>query len=181
MTHYVFVIDNSYLYKCLAPEQREAEKRASAHYPDAKEVRLVGKSDDPNDRGWSIYERWEKKLAKKTPESPQQTRRIEASFSASKEPTTPPEPPPAPKATMIYTVGKADVYDEALTRDPNLEKSKGGLVWKTRDDARGHLFSTKQEKTFSVYGIEADWEKDTEVVQGSPWRSLTRSAKLVKL
>ena len=175
MTHYVFVIDDTYLYKCLAPEQREAEKRATAHYPNAKEIKLVGKSDDPNDRGWGLYEKWEKKLAKPRPESPQPARRIEGLISATPDP---------PKPKMIYTVGKTEVYEDYMAKDKNPEKAKGGSVWRTKDDARGYLFSTKQDKTFSVYGIEADWEKDTEAVQGDPpptWRALTKSAKLVKL
>ena len=172
MTHYVFVIDDAYVYKCLAPEQREAEKRAGAHYPNAKDVKMVGKSDDPNDKGWGIYEKWEKKLAKPRPESPQSTRRIGGLISASPEP---------PKPRMIYTVGKTGVYDEALAKSPNLENAKGGLVWKTRDDARNHLMETKQDKTFSIYGIEADWDKDTEPALEGKWRVLTKKAKLVKL
>lgn len=166
MTHYVFVIDDKYVYKCLAPEQREAEKRATAHYPKAKEVRLVGKSDDPNDRGWSIYERWDKKLAK--PKTEQDGPKVEVHVA-----------PPAPP--MIYTVGKTEVYEDYMAKDKNPEKAKGGSVWRTRDDARGYLLESKQDKTFSVYGVEADWEKDTEPTLEGKWRALTRKARLVKL
>lgn len=169
MTHYVFVIDDAYLYKCVAGEQREAEKRASAHYPNAKDVKLVGKSNDPNDCGWSIYEKWEKKLAKPRP--------VKADKESGAVPA--PAPPPAPK--LIYTVGKTEVYGDYMAKDKNPEKAKGGSVWRTRDDARGYLLETKQDKTFSVYGIEADWDKDTEPTLEGQWRALTRKARLIKL
>ena len=161
MTHYIFVIDDAYVYKCVAGEQREAEKRATARHPNAKEVKLVGKNDDPNDRGWGIYEKWEKKLA---------SRKRDAA-------ATPAQTAPA----MVYTVGKTEVYEDYIAKDSNPEKAKGGSVWRTKDDARNYLLGTSQDKTFSIYGIEADWEKDTEAVLGSPWRALTRKARIVRI
>lgn len=82
---------------------------------------------------------------------------------------------------LIYTVGKTEVYEDYLAKDKHPEKAKGGSVWRTKDDARGYLLKTKQDKTFSVYGIEADWDKDTEPTLEGQWRALTRKAWLIKL
>jgi len=65
MAHFVFVIDDKFVYKRLAPDKREAEKHAAEKYPGAKEIKFVGKNSDPNDRGWTIYDRWTKKIAAK--------------------------------------------------------------------------------------------------------------------
>lgn len=62
MTHFVFVIDDKFVYKRVAGDKREAEKKAAERYPGAKTIKFVGKSSNPTDRGWTIYDKWSKKI-----------------------------------------------------------------------------------------------------------------------
>ena len=82
---------------------------------------------------------------------------------------------------MIYTVGRRDVYEGALAMDPKLKKLKGGSVWKTKEDAQQYLQDTRQDKTFLVYGIEADWDKDTDEVRRAPWHALNKNARIKRI
>lgn len=90
---------------------------------------------------------------------------------------------------MIFTIGKTELYEEYFRTIPNLEKAKGGSVWEAREEAQ--QFANRHRDAggavvYSVYGVEADWDKDTE--QGFNddgaecyFRPLNRDARLVRL
>ena len=83
---------------------------------------------------------------------------------------------------MLYTLGLKDRYDSYIEADPDAAKGVTGSVWKTMEDVQAHFERNKSVLgSFAIYGVEADWETDTEVVPGESWRALTRSGKLVKL
>ena len=82
---------------------------------------------------------------------------------------------------MIYTVGKIDIYENYLDTDPDAAKGKTGSVWQTLEDIQKYVNGNSSLRNFRVYGVEADWELDTEIIEGENWRSLIRSAKLVRL
>jgi len=102
---------------------------------------------------------------------------------------------------MIFTIGNTDSYLKALAEDPELKKIgrrdslpprypdgyPGGTVWPTRDAAQAYIDEALQHEKpdwdpmkFSVFGLEADWEKDTYTPEDGK-RSLLRDAKIVKL
>lgn len=88
---------------------------------------------------------------------------------------------------MIYTVGIKENYDKYLEEFPGLEKEVGGSVWEFPELAARYIKNINYiaRKPYEVYGIEADWEFDTEIVKNclsSPtFRSLKKRAKIIKL
>jgi hypothetical protein len=83
---------------------------------------------------------------------------------------------------MIYTIGRTAAYEQNFRELPVVEKLgrtpdyQGGSVWKTREDAQKECPSD-----YSVYGVEADWEQDTEPSKEGSWHDLLKTSKLVKL
>lgn len=53
---------------------------------------------------------------------------------------------------------------------------QGGSVWKTKEEAKKFC-----KEDYSVYGVIADWEKDTEPNKDGLWNDLLIDAKLVDL
>lgn len=90
---------------------------------------------------------------------------------------------------MIYTIGRKSVYDLHIEHNPQAMKIgrsddyPGGSVWRTPEEARQYLADENLDDLddFDVYGVEADWEKDTEPSNGGPWHDLLRDARLVRL
>jgi len=93
---------------------------------------------------------------------------------------------------VIFTVGKTEIYEPYLRDDPEAAKLgrgndhagnyySGGSVWKTREAAQAYLDLTNIQKEFSVYGVLADWETQTEAEPGKEWHRLLVTSKLVKL
>jgi len=83
---------------------------------------------------------------------------------------------------MIYTLGRIDVYEKYMASDPNAAKRKGGSVWETYDKVFAYLYMGTLHDDFKIYGVEADWNDDTEFEEGAEgWRALKRNAKLIKL
>ncbi len=80
---------------------------------------------------------------------------------------------------MVYTVGKTVEYESYLMRTPNLKKAKGGSVWPTCLSAMKYLYDTKQQDEFSIYYVEADWEKHCrKVTKSDNWRALRMDAPI---
>jgi len=79
---------------------------------------------------------------------------------------------------MIYTVGKRILYDLYMARDSNASKGVSGSVWETFAQAKA--YRDKQAPYFGLYGVDADWEKDTKDI-GMSFRALTRDAKLIAI
>jgi hypothetical protein len=83
---------------------------------------------------------------------------------------------------MIYTIGHYRNYEKMLVDIPNLKKAIGGSVWKTHYDALRYL-TLCEIQDFEIYGVEADWEKDTQTDLSSDnqWHELLVEAKIIKL
>lgn len=83
---------------------------------------------------------------------------------------------------MIYTIGHKKMYEKYFEEIPKLKKMgktsdyEGGTVWKTLQEAKEYC-----PEDYEVYGVEADWEKDTEPSNIAEWRYLMVDAELVKL
>lgn len=94
---------------------------------------------------------------------------------------------------LIYTIGYTKSYEKALAEDPNVTKTgkrgpgvlkdypegyEGGSVWETYKEALKYC-----PEGYSVYGVLADWNKDTEPNPKGDGneRSLVVDSKIVKL
>ena len=84
---------------------------------------------------------------------------------------------------MIYTLGHKSSYEEyfRLYKDETRKKGReedypGGSVWKTIEDAEKFL-----KPGYEVYGVLADWEKDTVLSNDGDWNDLLIDAQLVVL
>jgi len=85
---------------------------------------------------------------------------------------------------VIFTIGRKLAYGAALA-DPAVEhpmkagKSEdyeGGWVWRTPEGARKNC-----PKGFVVYGVLADWKKDTKPGEDGKHQVLIRDAEFVAL
>jgi hypothetical protein len=85
---------------------------------------------------------------------------------------------------MIYTVGHKESYEKYFKEDKDpqklgsedLEGYIGGSVWLTKDDAKNNC-----PPEYNVYGVEADWDKDTTLNEGESHRNLRVTSSLVQL
>lgn len=90
---------------------------------------------------------------------------------------------------MIYTIGNTKNYNTYLKEIPNLKKKgrdrdyQGGSVFKTLEDAENYLDDLELNNEYSVYGVEADWDKDTDTsLDGSTrYRDLLIDSKIIKI
>lgn len=80
---------------------------------------------------------------------------------------------------MIFTVGKKAIYDPLFETIDVITKAAGGSVWNTYEQAEDYLREVNPAG-FEIYGVQADFVKDTTDGGGS-WRTLTKSAALIKL
>jgi len=68
---------------------------------------------------------------------------------------------------MIYTIGHTESYEKYFKEQEvprKLGKAKdyiGGSVWETFEEAKQNC-----PVNYSVYGVKADWKKDTEINYG---------------
>ncbi len=82
---------------------------------------------------------------------------------------------------MIYTIGHKKSYEQYFEEDA-LPKKKGKDV----DYEGGSVFLTIEAATkycpenYDIYGVDADWEKDTENI-GEEYNALLVDSKLIKL
>ena len=92
---------------------------------------------------------------------------------------------------MIYTIGIRLKYERAFAAgpvvklgrgvSPNGKAYTGGFAFETIDDARRFLASKGLTGTHMVMGVLADWDRDTVIHEGRPYRHLMRDATVVKL
>lgn len=103
---------------------------------------------------------------------------------------------------VIYTLGTKKTYDAALDikaaeGKPLLKVGRGtvkgvpyegGSVWETRAEVQAYIDGSEADpermtlRGYAVYGVEADWKRDTVKAPGDvPWRSLKRDAIVVAL
>ncbi|MEX0853448.1 MAG: hypothetical protein WD036_09245 [Bauldia sp.] len=93
---------------------------------------------------------------------------------------------------MIYCIGRRFEYERALAGPAPVTKRgrgvdrdgrpyPGGWVWQDVEGARRFIAANGLTATHSVYGVEADWERDTEAGRGGEARRLARDAEVVRL
>lgn len=96
---------------------------------------------------------------------------------------------------MIYTIGHRESYEQGFREQPTGKFAKlgagtladgedyaGGIVFKTREEAQEYIDSRKSLcYTYDVYGVEADWDEDTDNVIGEYGRRLLKTSRLVWL
>lgn len=83
---------------------------------------------------------------------------------------------------MIYTIGHTKNYlqyfdEQGIPQKKGKTKNYGGgSVWKTKEEAQQHCHFD-----YSVFGVDADWDKDTESIKGVTWHALLTDKPLIKL
>ncbi len=90
---------------------------------------------------------------------------------------------------MIYTVGSKRAYFRSLLKDGKVMKSgrkrgyAGGCAFRNREDAQRHIDELEFQgyKGFLVFGLLADWEKDTQASTQHWWHDLLKDAEVVVL
>ncbi len=92
---------------------------------------------------------------------------------------------------MIYTIGIRLKYERAFAAGPVVKRGRGnnpdgtlylgGFAFETAEDARHFLVSKGLTGTHMVMGVLADWERDTDIRDGKPYRHLLRDADVMKL
>ena len=90
---------------------------------------------------------------------------------------------------MIYTVGSKKAYFRSFLKNRKVIKSgqsrgfAGGCAFKTRADAQRHVEELEMQgyKGYVVFGLLADWEKDTGPSSEHWWHDLIHDAEVVVL
>lgn len=83
---------------------------------------------------------------------------------------------------MIYTVGKEELYELYFYKQGSPRKMgrtdtyPGGSVWKTKEEAEKFC-----KEGYKVYGVEADWDRDTEKSENGDCHDLLVSSYLVRI
>ena len=94
--------------------------------------------------------------------------------------------------TMTFTIGYSYSYEKGFERAEKngiplmkvgtREDYDGGCVWKTEEEARKYLKENwPRLDGYNVYGVLADWERDTAKLEGEPFSRLLVDSELVKL
>jgi len=89
---------------------------------------------------------------------------------------------------MIYTIGHRESYlkyfkELVSSGCPPMKKGRtnmysGGSVWQTHEEALSHADPRGE---YSVFGVMADWEKDTVPSELGDWHDLLYDRELVCL
>lgn len=89
---------------------------------------------------------------------------------------------------MIYTVGIKENYDKYIAEyGDKCEKEVGGSVWQYPELAARYIknINYTARKPYEVYGVELDWEFDTETdkncITEPTYRKIIKRGKIVKL
>ena len=88
---------------------------------------------------------------------------------------------------MIYCIGLTARYEAAFTGPTAPVKRGGGAdyaggwVWQTVAGAERFIAVNGLTATHSVYGLGADWDRDTEAVAGQPYRRLLHDAAVSRI
>lgn len=87
---------------------------------------------------------------------------------------------------MIYTIGHRETYLKLFETEKQPHKLgrhlnyMGGSVFRTREAAQAYL-DERGKDDYGVFGVEADWDTDTEARPDMPFNDLLADAPLVKL
>jgi hypothetical protein len=98
---------------------------------------------------------------------------------------------------MIYTIGHKENYLAAIAergtvhkigkREPNMRAEiypngyPGGYAFLTIEDAQRRIVEEGKVGEWDVFGLEADWESDTEPAPNGWWHNLLFDAALIVL
>lgn len=95
---------------------------------------------------------------------------------------------------MIYTVGHTANYLAAIERHGTIQKTgriepcgalpdgyEGGFAFRTIDEARRLLVMIGHLNDWQVFGLDADWERDTVPAADGWWHNLIRHADIIVL
>ncbi len=90
---------------------------------------------------------------------------------------------------MIYTVGSKKAYLRSILKTGKVTKTgrcrgyAGGCAFKTRADAERHLDELEVQgyKGYMVFGLLANWDRDTRESPDHWWRDLLVDAEVVVL
>jgi hypothetical protein len=90
---------------------------------------------------------------------------------------------------MIYTIGSKKAYLRSFLKKHRVIKPGrsrgycGGCAFKSREDAQRHIDELDMQgyKGFQVFGLLADWERDTAPSGDHWWHDLLVEAEVVVL
>ena len=90
---------------------------------------------------------------------------------------------------MIYTVGSKKAYLRTLLKEGRVTKTgrcrgyAGGCAFRTREEAQRHLdeLILQGYKGYMVFGLLANWERDTRESSEHWWHDLQKDAEVVVL
>jgi len=87
---------------------------------------------------------------------------------------------------MIFTIGHTQSYQlyfeksklngESCNKLGRTKDYVGGSVWKTFEEA-----TMACSENYSVYGVEADWDRETVRSEDGDWNDLLVSSRLIDL
>ncbi len=93
---------------------------------------------------------------------------------------------------MIYTIGHAINYRTSIAKNGTIQKLgrdgrkpkkypdyPGGYAFKTWRDAVKRIEEAYQDKGFAIFGLEADWERDTIPSTEGWWHHLINDSDIV--
>jgi hypothetical protein len=91
---------------------------------------------------------------------------------------------------MIFTIGATKHYlkwhHKCQEDGVPFEKAgrssdcEGGSVWQTREEAENYLIENNKSN-FSVFGVDADWDLDTEPNENDSWNNLLVDSEIIIL
>ncbi len=93
---------------------------------------------------------------------------------------------------MIYTIGHAENYKAAIAKTGSIQKLgrdhkgghlpkdyPGGYAFKSWRDAIRRIEEAYSESGFAVFGMKADWDKDTAPSPNGWWHNLINDSEIV--
>lgn len=93
---------------------------------------------------------------------------------------------PPDRRPMIFTIGHRETYLVNLKK-PGFKKLgrcedyRGGYAFLTRADAQERINEAYGNEDYAIYGLVADWERDTVPAYNGWWHYLLVDSKIVNL
>lgn len=90
---------------------------------------------------------------------------------------------------MIYTIGHRENYWQAILESEKgvilktgrTDDYVGGYAFQTIADASKMIDSMPNGEYFAVFGLDADWDDDTELSRDGWWHNLINSVPIIVL
>ena len=92
---------------------------------------------------------------------------------------------------MIYTLGLKTGYEHAFlaakrngtvfTKTARSTDFAGGMVFETKEDAHNFLAAVGHLSDYTIYGVIAKWNNDTEPESGKPFHRLLVESEIVRI